>query len=362
MNPGGNRFLTSIKEHYDKVIAMMVLLVLVVSVVLLVQSFGQMKHDKDQFDHWLSSLTPVNEHAEDVDPSAYQNAMMALQTPMHMILPEQDDREDFLWMFVPETRFNCRECLHPVPIEADVCPFCQTIVEQPEPEIVDHDGDGMPTWWELKHGLDPHDPTDAHTDLDGDGYTNLEEYLAGTDPTDPDSRPCALTRVSLKEISETRFALQFTSRVRTQSGFRFGLNYRLPDGQTKTDFASIGSNVAGFILKAYEEKIVSAEPPRLGREDRSELTLETPLGGTLVLVMNQPKHYIERTAHLQLDLHGEQTLHLVVEGQNFVLDERNYTVIAIDGDRRRVVIHSHELGKETTISQATGRGERVSDF
>jgi pectate lyase len=37
-------------------------------------------------------------------------------------------------------------------------------------------GDGMPTWWELEHGLDP-DTRDNNGDFDADGYTNLEEYL-----------------------------------------------------------------------------------------------------------------------------------------------------------------------------------------
>lgn len=37
-------------------------------------------------------------------------------------------------------------------------------------------GDGMPTYWELKHGLDPNARDDAG-DFDNDGYTNLEEYL-----------------------------------------------------------------------------------------------------------------------------------------------------------------------------------------
>lgn len=46
----------------------------------------------------------------------------------------------------------------------------------------DDDNDGMPDWWELIHGLDPLDPSDAGEDPDGDGATNLEEYLAGTDP------------------------------------------------------------------------------------------------------------------------------------------------------------------------------------
>jgi hypothetical protein len=52
---------------------------------------------------------------------------------------------------------------------------------------LDSDGDGMPDGWELAHGFNPHDPSDASQDADGDGMTNLEEYLAGTDPRDPGS-------------------------------------------------------------------------------------------------------------------------------------------------------------------------------
>jgi hypothetical protein len=47
----------------------------------------------------------------------------------------------------------------------------------------DSDNDGMPDDWESRHGLNPHDPSDAVLDNDHDGYTNLEEYLNGTDPT-----------------------------------------------------------------------------------------------------------------------------------------------------------------------------------
>jgi hypothetical protein len=42
---------------------------------------------------------------------------------------------------------------------------------------VDSDHDGMPDNWEIAHGLNPHDPSDANGDLNGDGYTNLEKYL-----------------------------------------------------------------------------------------------------------------------------------------------------------------------------------------
>lgn len=50
----------------------------------------------------------------------------------------------------------------------------------------DDDSDGLPNQWEVDHGLDPFDPTDATLDSDGDGLTNLEEYTARLDPQDPD--------------------------------------------------------------------------------------------------------------------------------------------------------------------------------
>ncbi len=52
---------------------------------------------------------------------------------------------------------------------------------------LDSDCDGMSDEWELAHGLNPFDPSDAMLDADGDGLTNAEEYAAGTDPRKADS-------------------------------------------------------------------------------------------------------------------------------------------------------------------------------
>ena len=68
----------------------------------------------------------------------------------------------------------------------EVVPEC-CLFRHSNAEQLDSDGDGMPDWWEMKHGLDASDATDASLDPDGDGLSNLEEFLQGTDPHSSDS-------------------------------------------------------------------------------------------------------------------------------------------------------------------------------
>lgn len=53
------------------------------------------------------------------------------------------------------------------------------------PNNPDTDSDGMVDGWEIAHGLDPLDPTDAGADPDADGFSNLIEFQAGLNPQDP---------------------------------------------------------------------------------------------------------------------------------------------------------------------------------
>jgi len=51
----------------------------------------------------------------------------------------------------------------------------------------DHDGDGLPGWWEALYGLDDANASDAVLDGDADGLSNLEEYQLKTLPTSVDT-------------------------------------------------------------------------------------------------------------------------------------------------------------------------------
>ena len=51
----------------------------------------------------------------------------------------------------------------------------------------DTSGDGIPDWWAIEYGFDPH-ATIADDDSDGDGFVNLTEYLHGTNPTMHDNQ------------------------------------------------------------------------------------------------------------------------------------------------------------------------------
>ncbi len=342
---------TRIKEQYDKVIAFAVLLLLLASLVYLGVKVGLIRQMQADFDGWLRSRRPTNPNAEVIAPDAYNAASQSLAEPFQL--------DHATWtnvlMFVPETRFNCRECRLPVHIEAANCPFCQTEVEEPEPPNPDPDGDGMPTVWEERYGLDPFDPADAAKDNDNDGYTNLAEYKESTDPTDPDSRPAAVERLVLEKISGKRFGLRFNSRIKDASGnYKFGLNYRLPDGTTKTDFAKIGDTVAGFTLKAYEEKMVQVEKPFKRTADLSELTLTTEDGQTIVLVKGKARLHVELTAHLMLTLpDGSVKRQAVKKDEVFELDGVKHTVIAIDVAEGRVVIRDEQRGREIVVLRST---------
>ncbi len=329
-----NGLIDWVRRHYDRVIAFVAVAALVFTCIFLILQFGAIRQSHAAFERWMRYLRPEHEEIASVSEEGFTLAKHALAQPSQIQTGDKRDR----WFFVPESRFSCAECGHPVPVEADECPFCGELVTPPEEEDVDHDGDGMPTWWEVKHGLDPHDPSDADEDRDGDGFTNLEEYLFGTDPNDPNSHPPLIDWLIVGSVESQPFNLEFRSRVRTATGYRFGINYRLPDGQGQTAFFEVGDNIQGFEILAFEEKMVRADPTALLAVDRSELTIRSPRGDRIVLVFDDPVSHVEHKATLRMGRERPQHEFEVRVEDTFTLDGVAYRVIEIDAANRRVVL------------------------
>ena len=84
--------------------------------------------------------------------------------------------------------------------------------EDPHPfSNVDSDGDGIPDDWEIYHGLDPDDPSDADDDWDNDGFNNTQEYEQNTDPNHPEGveNTFDYDSVDLNQFYEEKFEHEY---------------------------------------------------------------------------------------------------------------------------------------------------------
>jgi hypothetical protein len=96
---------------------------------------------------------------------------------------------------------------------------------RPGKDSVDTDQDGIPDWWEKKHGLSPTEASDARsTSLSADGYTNLEMYL--------------------DELAGDPVVYKGVATGVTASPLSGGLQVRLEDGAIRIEGLSSSARVA----------------------------------------------------------------------------------------------------------------------
>ena len=342
------KILSWLKSQYDKVIAFLALLVLLVSLLYLAVRVGMIPIMQKQFDKEIVDIHPDREAATAVDISIFDQILGNIHGPFH--LPHEE------WtnaMFVPERRVWCVDCRRPIPVDAEICPFCN--VKQPEDKEVragyDGDKDGIWDQWERKYNLDPFDPDDAKMDSDGDGFSNLEEFISDpkTDPTNRDDYPPVVVKLSLEKVVADPFKLRFKSVIKLpDDSLQFAINTR---GDVRTYFVTMGQEVEGFKVVKYEEKF--EENILQGRKtpqavDVSELTLQRG-DRLIVLVKGKNIQYDEYIAHLFFSLDGSE--HVAKIGDVLTLKEKKYEVISIDSKPDRILIHNMQDGKETIIEK-----------
>ncbi|MFO7870240.1 MAG: Amuc_1099 family pilus-like system protein [Kiritimatiellia bacterium] len=210
-----------VKGHYEKLIGLVVIILLLMSLMYLAVQIGMIGAARRSFIEDIENVTPDHPEAEAVDPAPLEEALEAVRNPMSLFVEEWKET-DTPYLTVPEKRAWCVDCRMPVPYDGIRCPFCQQLVpkDPDEQKDFDGDGDGMPDWWEIKHGFNPRDPSDAMQDSDDDGFTNLEEFMAGTDPRAPGDYPPIEAKLRLEKITADPFKLRFKTVSRLAENTR----------------------------------------------------------------------------------------------------------------------------------------------
>jgi len=346
-----NNVLARLRAQYDRLIAVLILLVLLGSLLYLAAHIGMIRSIQKGFDHEIQSMRPKHEHAEMVETGGYVRACHGITQPFQVLHAQWTND-----MLVPETRVYCIDCRRPIPFLADLCPFCdvrQPIRREDDPEW-DTDRDGIPDMSEKAYGLDPFDPADAERDKDGDGFSNIAEHRAKTDPTDPKSFPPPEAELRVLKIVADPFKLRFRSVIKLPDGsLKFAINTR---DNARTYFKKLGEEVEGFLLFRFEQKTVEEERGgMLRRVDVSVLTLKR--GSRLIpLQRGKDVQYNEYTVHLLFAIDNSE--YVLKLGNLFELKGKKYKLIDVDSGRQNIVIRRQHDGKDIDVGKFPGEEAR----
>ena len=338
--------LSTFADQYDKLIAGLVVLLLLVSAVYLGIRLRGVSRDEARTKDKLEQMTPAHPHAAASDLSMYDVAKQKVAEPDQV----------GVWsnaLFVPETRVWCVGCRWPIEITAEICPFCKTVQPKPPKEPDDFDQDGMLDKWEIEHGLNPADPTDAAKDPDGDGFTNIEEFNAvpSTDPQDLNDHPPIVGKLCVDKIVANPFRLLFKSILTMPDGSpKFAIN---DQNTNKTWFKKMGEDVEGFVLYEFEEHFEEETSGGITRQvNRSVLTLKRGKK-PIPLTMGKRVSYVELTTVLTFRPDG--STYTLKAGEEMELRGKHYKVLRIDSEGGTVVLGRLSDGKRLVITPCRAR-------
>lgn len=339
-------------SHYDKIIALIVFLGLVVSLLYLAVQVGLIQRSDEAFKDKYEGLSPKHPEAEEVSPDNFEKAVDQIRNPFVF----SDWKKDLL---VPEARVWCIDCQSPISIEAKKCPFCGK--DQPRIDEFDVDFDGIKDEHEKLLGLNPNDKTDVMGDKDGDGFSNIDEYRyyvhKGMDikgvidkAVYPPIEPFLFIDKSKGDprnpgLHADPFHLLFKSYMKWGERMRFQLNTR--EGGN-THFVFRDEEVEGFIVVGFDKKFEAPPNPGGIKKEVSTLTLKRG-SRTIKLKIGREEEYDEYVAFMVFKL--DDKTYEVSMGDVFELRPgKKYEVISIvDTPEPRIVIQRLTDRKKFTV-------------
>jgi hypothetical protein len=345
----GNR--SVLIEHYDKVLAVVVLAGLLFSLLWLTSSQERRRLEEKAYQAALDALTPKPLESTGFDLGVYSNALQQLVQPRQIAMGTPD-----LGLFVTDRRVWCVKCSKPIPYDATNCPFCSE--EQPKlaGPVPDTDGDGMFDVWERQYGFDPFDPSDAAGDADGDGFRNVEEFLSKTDPRDAQSHSPIDVLLRVKDVVAKRIPLALSGKSRMPDG-KVQCQFVQQDQERRSFFVRAGEAISndlsntGFVFLEFTERSEKQPHPTLTEVtvDISCATIKRLADEKVFLLRMNDEEFSETVAELVLPV--DESTYTVVAGGTFTLRDERYNVISVDSKTQTVVIESASTRKRLTLGR-----------
>lgn len=319
-----------LKQNYEMLILVAVLVVLLLSGIWLVISVNDRKSEiKAASWERIDRAAP----AEPVDESRLMGILEQLQKPFRT--GEYTNR-----LFLSELRVSAIGSGKPIPFRATECTF--TRYKQPtimDVDTIDNDVDGMPDVFEKKYGLNPFDPDDADLDADNDGFTNKEEYQSQTDPTNATDAPSLTAKLRALRIMAIPFKLRFNSVSESVNGnLTFQLNLR---SFSRTYFVELGEEIEDKENRISGIKVLDYMPDA---EAGPTLVLQND-DRKVELVQNRAVNEDEWVARLVLLI--DRSTYTVRNGDTIGLKEQTYKVVDIN--RHAVLLKNVNTGQITEI-------------
>ncbi|MCL2104134.1 MAG: hypothetical protein FWH21_03645 [Kiritimatiellaeota bacterium] len=340
-----------ILRHYDKLLVVGALVVLLVSLAYLIMAGMAREKDVADYDRAMDGLKPSKDAAEvaPISMTPYTKAEDVLAKPFQVSTIVRTNA-NFL---APERRLACTNeaCTKLVSIEAKTCPFCG--VEQPDPTKITKPpatAGEVPDEIKRAYNLPINDAGVETQDL-GDGFTLLEKWYWFRYEllTDLKARPSYATKLVLKEFKGRKLPLRFTAVNKMPDGNQLTLNWTAPRNP-RTYWVKEGQPIGetGFTAGKLEEKFVKVTEPVEMLKDVSTVTITRDADGKEIeLQIGELEKNTDVEAILEFLVDGSELK--LLEKQEFKLRDETYRVVSINEKDATVVVAATEGEQEKTV-------------
>ena len=336
-------------RHYDKILVVLALIILLVSLAYLITAGMKRGEDESKYVQLINNLKPASPPVEAIGMAVYDSAAKTLESPF--VIPSIDGKQaNFL---TPEGRVTCLSCQKPIPNKEDiVCPFCGEKQERISiPTIIATVGE-VPDSVKRELGLPVNDVSVEHQDADGDGFTLREEYHWGSEPKDPKSHPPYAMKLKLKEFQSKKLPLRFTAVNKMPDGNQLVLNWTGASPRTywvrENQPIEETGYTAGKLTVKFEERVNPLTDAKMQVDVSTVMITRDSDGKEIEVQINEREKNTDVEAILVFLVDDSELT--LLEKQEFKLRDETYRVVSVNEKDAVVVVENTETGAKESVT------------